>query len=207
MITEDSAEPLEAIVVETTASSPVATIVAWICAALVLFLVVWWIWTRWIDPSAGGVIDRYVSSNVGVVFENPNDEFGVTMPTAWRRSTAADPLGTVVNVTSDPSPEYSFSVTKTPEPVTALDSFASSLNQVAGQLAAGSGAEIVSQTTPIPIQDVAVKEVVYRKGATYWRARIELLKDRLYTVIAKTPHDDDAPFKRLVTSFRILGPR
>lgn len=207
MITEATEEPLEAIVVTTRGNNPVTTIVAWIGVAVVLFLVVGWIWTRWINPSAGGTIDRYVNKNAGIVFESPADEFAITLPSAWSRTTSADPLGTVVTVTSAPGPEYSFTVTKTPEPVTALDSYASSLNQVAGQLASQAGAEIVTQTTPAHLFDVAVKSVVYRKGSTYWRAGIELLKDRLYTVVAKTPNDDKAPFKRLVDSFRILGPR
>ena len=207
MITEAPEEPLEAIVVTTRGNNPVVTIVAWIGVAIVLFLVAGWIWTRWINPSAGGTIDRYVNKNAGIVFESPADEFAITLPSAWTRTASADPLGTVVTVTSAPGPGYTFTVTKTPEPATALDSYASSLNQVAGQLASQAGAEIVSQSQPIPIQDVAVKEVVYRKGSSYWRARIELLKDRLYTVVAKTPSDDDAPFKRLVTSFNILGPR
>ena len=207
MITEDSAEPLEAIVVETGSSNPFVTVVAWISLALVLLVVVWWVWTRWIDPSAGGTIERYTNGSAGVVFENPSDQFRVTLPTAWHRTTDTNALGEIVTVTSEPSAEYSFSATKTPEPVTALESFKSSLNQVAGQLASQAGAEIVSQTEPIPILDVAVKEVVYQRGNAYWHARIELLKDRLYTVIAKTPNEDDAPFKRLVTSFQILGPR
>ena len=207
MITGAPEEPLDAIVVTTRGNNPVTTIVAWIGVAVVLFLVVGWIWTRWINPSAGGTIDRYVNKNAGIVFESPADEFAITLPTEWTRTASADPLGTVVTVTSAPGPGYSFTVTKTPEPVTALESYASSLNQVAGQLASQAGAEIVSQTPPIPIQDVAVKDLVYRKGSTYWHARIELLKDRLYTVVAKTPNNDGAPFKRLVASFRILGPR
>lgn len=207
MISEATEEPLEAIAVEMRGNHPATTIVAWIGVVIVLFLVVGWIWTRWINPSAGGTIDRYVHNNAGVVFENPNDQFGITLPSKWTRTATADPLGTVVTVTSAPGPGYSFTVTKTPEPVTALDSYASSLNQVAGQLASQAGAEIVTQTPPAHLQDVAVKSVVYRKGSTYWRAGIELLKDRLYTVVAKTPNNDDAPFKRLVASFRILGPR
>ena len=101
----------------------------------------------------------------------------------------------------------SFSVTKTPEPESALASYKSSLNQVAGQLASDAGATIVSQTDPIPILDVAVKDVVYQKGGSVWHARIELLKDRLYTIISKSPGPDEDLFNHFVNTFQILGPR
>ena len=207
MITEDTAEPLEAIVVETRPSNPITTVIAWISVGLVVFVMVGWVWTRWIDPSTGGIIDRYANHKGGVEFENPHDQFRVTMPTTWHRTTSTNALGQIVTVTSDPSPEYSFSVTKTPEPTAALESFKSSLNQVAGQLVSQAGAEIVSQTDPVPLVDIGVKGIVYRKGNTYWRASLQLVKDRLYTLIAKTPNSDIAPFKRLATSFTILGPR
>ena len=207
MITEEPAEPLEAIVVESRKPNPIGTTLAWIGLAIVVFLVVSWVWTRWINPSAGGTIARYVNNNGGVVFEDPNDQFRVTMPTQWHRSAQQGPDGTTVTVTSEPSNEYSFTVTKTPEPDTALAAYKSSLNQVAGQLAAGAGASIVKQSDPIPILDVAVKEVEYQKGNSFWYARSELLKDRLYTVVAKTPTNDAKAFHRLVTSFQILGPR
>ena len=207
MITQDGTEPLEAIVVETRSSNPITTLIAWIGVALVVFIVVGWVWTRWIDPSAGGVIDRYAHKQAGVVFENPNDQFSVTMPTSWQRTVSKNGLGRIVTVSSEPDSDYSFSVTKTPEPVTALESYKTSLNQVAGQLASNAGAVVVSQTEPTPFVDVAVKTIVYRKGGTYWRASMQLLKDRLYTLIAKTPNSDEAPFTRLATSFKILGPR
>lgn len=207
MITDEPAEPLEAIVVESRKPNPIGTTIAWIGLAIVVFLVVSWVWTRWIVPSAGGTISRYVNNNGGVVFEDPNDQFRVTMPTQWHRSAQPGPDGTTVTVTSEPSSEYSFTVTKTPEPDTALASYKSSLNQVAGQLAAGAGASIVKQSEPIPILDVAVKEVEYQKGNSFWHARIELLKDRLYTVVAKTPTNDAKAFHRLINSFQILGPR
>jgi hypothetical protein len=208
VITDDPrAEPLEAIVVETGDNNPIATVVAWLVVALVAFLVVWWVWTRWIDPSTGGTISRFVNSNSGVLFEDPNDGFSVTTPTKWERTAETNDLGTVVTVSDTVGSDYSFSVTKTPEPVSALDSYRSSLNQVAGQLASDAGATIVSQTDPVPIIDVAVKDVVYRKGDTFWHARIELLKDRLYTIVTKTPSNDDAVFKRFLKGFQILGPR
>ncbi len=208
MITEDPrAEPLEAIVVETGDNNPITTALAWLGVVLVAVLVIGWVWTRWIDPSTGGTISRYVSGNSGILFEDPNDQFRVTTPTQWQRTAEKNDLGTVVTVSASVGSDYSFSVTKTPEPLSALDSYKSSLNQVAGQLASDAGATIVSQTDPIPILDVAVKEVVYQKGNTFWHARIELLKDRLYTIIAKTPSKNDAVFKRFVNAFQILGPR
>jgi hypothetical protein len=207
VITDEAAEPLEAIVVESRAPNPLTTGLAWAGLAVVVLIMVWWVWTRWIDPSAGGTIARYVNGTSGVVFEDPRDEFRVTTPTQWKRTAETGPLGTTVTVADDVGPDYSFTVTKTPEPETALEDYESSLNQVAGQLATQSNASIVSQMKPTAILDVAVKEVVYQKGGTFWRARIELLKDRLYTIVAKAPNRDDAPFQRLVTSFQILGPR
>ena len=207
MITEDSAEPLEAVVVETGGNSPITTALAWLGLGLVVFLVVWWVWTRWIDPSAGGTIARYVDGKSGVLFEDPNDQFRVTTPTQWQRREQKNDLGSIVTVSDSVGADYSFTVTKTPEPETALESYKSSLNQVAGQLAGQAGATIVRQTEPIPILDVAVKEVVYRKGASFWHARIELLKDRLYTIVAKSPTDDKNLFDHFVNTFQILGPR
>lgn len=205
---DESAEPLEAVVVQADTSNPIVTVLAWVGVAVALFIIVGWVWTRWINPSAGGVIDRYAHNNSGVIFESPADQFSVTLPTAWHRTTTKNDLGTIVTVASEPGADYSFSATKTPEPVTALESYKSSLNQVAGQLvASNAGADIVSQTEPVPFVDVAVKTVVYRKGDTYWRASLQLLKDRLYTIVARTPNSDEAPFSRLVTSFKILGAR
>ena len=40
---------------------------------------------------------------------------------------------------------------------------------LAGQLASDAGAEIVEQTKPIPLGDIVFKRFVYRKGDTYWR--------------------------------------
>ena len=206
MITEDSAEPLEAIVVDTGETNPVATIVAWLAVGLVMFVVVWWVWTRWINPSTGGTISRFLNGG-GVVFESPVDQFRVTTPTQWQRTEEKNNLGPIVTVSDSVGPDYSFTVTKTPEPETALESYKSSLNQVAGQLASDAGATIVSQKDPIAIQDVAVKDVVYQKGGAVWHARIELLKDRLYTITTKSPGADEELFNHFVNTFQVLGPR
>jgi hypothetical protein len=166
------------------------------------------VWTRWIDPPVGGTIDRYVKGTQGVEFADPNiAQFRVTMPTKFQLSSGTNEWGTIVTVSDNPGGGYEFSATKTPQPSTAFDSYDEALNRLAGQLAAASDAEIVSQTKPVPLIDVGFKVVVYRHGDTYWHAQLQLLKDRVYTVITKAPNDDDAPFLRLTKSFQILGPR
>jgi hypothetical protein len=60
---------------------------------------------------------------------------------------------------------------------------------------------------PLAIQSVAVKRLVLRKGDEYQRSQLVLAKDRLYTVQATTPDDDDEPFNRLFDSFEVLGER
>ena len=207
MIEEETAEPLEAVVVETRSPNPLTTLLAWIGLALVVFVVVGWVWTRWINPSAGGTISRYVNKSGGVLFESPPDGFKVTTPTQWHRSTAKNEFGTIVTVSSSPGDGYEFSVTKTPQPEATLESYKSSLNQIAGQLASENHAAIESQIPPFVLFDAAIKDVVYRNGGTYWRVRLVLLKDRLYTISARSPNSDDKPVGRLIGSFQILGAR
>jgi hypothetical protein len=206
--TNDLADPIEAIPVETTTANPVLTAVAWIAVVAAVAFIGFWVWTRWIDPPVGGTIDRYVNDNAGEVFADPNvAQFRVTMPTKYQVSTLPNALGTIVTVSDDPGGGYQFSVTKTPEPITALDSYEEGLNRLTGQLASDAHAEIVFQSKPIPLVDVVFKRFVYRRGDTYWRGQLELLKDRLYTIIVKAPNDDDAPYLHLVKTFEILGPR
>ena len=207
MTTNDLADPIEAIPVETTTANPVTTALAWIAVVVAVALIGSWVWTRWIEPPVGGTIERYVKGTGGVVFENPAAEFRVTMPTQYQQTTGSNPWGQIVTVSDSPGGGYQFSVTKTPQPVAALDSYDQGLNRLAGKLAADAGAAIVSQSKPIPLNDIGYKQLVYKKGNTYWRAQLELLKDRLYTVIAKAPNDDAGPYVRLATSFQILGPR
>ncbi len=207
MIDEETAEPLEAVVVETRSSNPLTTVVAWIGLGLVVFVVGWWVWTRWINPSAGGTISRYVDKTGGVLFESPQDGFKVTTPTKSRRVTAKNEFGTIITVSSSPGDGYEFSATRTPQSEATLESYKSSLNQIAGQLAGQEGAAIDSQVDPVVIGDSAVKQVVFRKGDIYWRVLLVLLKDRLYTVTARSPNNDQAPYQRLTESFQILGPR
>lgn len=205
MIADPPAEPIEAIAVETRSDNPIVTALAWAGVVLVVLVLGWWVWTRWISPPVGGVIQQYVDGG-GVVFESPPDQFRVTMPTRYSRRTAPNPWGTIVTVSDRPGGGYLFSVTKTPQPESSLDNYRITLNQVARGLARGKNAEVVSESKPLPFVDIGLKEIVYRRDGTYWRVRLYLLSDRLYTVIAQAPNDDDAPFKRLVGSFQILGP-
>jgi hypothetical protein len=206
--TNDLADPLEAIPVETTSTNPLTTAVAWIAVVAAVAFIGFWVWTRWIDPPVGGTIDRYVNHNAGPVFADPNvAQFRATFPTRYQVSSLAGPIGTTVRVSDNPGGGYEFSVTKTPQPVTALDSYEQGLNRLTGQLATDAGAELIEQTKPIPLNDVVFKRFVYRKGDTYWRGQLELLKDRLYTIIVKAPNSDDAPYLHLVKTFEILGPR
>jgi hypothetical protein len=203
---DDLAQPIEAIPVETTTANPLTTLVAWVAVVVAVAGISFWVWTRWIDPPVGGTIDRYVNGG-GEVFESPAAEFRVTMPTRFETTTGTNPWGQIVTVSDDPGGGYSFSVSKTPQPASALESFDVALNRLAGQLAADRKAEIVHQIAPIPLGGIGYKDLVIRHGGTYWRVQLELVKDRLYTVIAKAPNDDPAPYKRLTKSFQILGPQ
>jgi hypothetical protein len=205
--TNDLADPIEAIPIETSNANPIVTGLAWIAVVVAVVIIGWWVWTRWIDPPVAGTIDRYVHSDAGSVFADPGvAQFRVMTPTKWTVSSLPNALGTIVRVTDTPG-DYEFSVTKTPQPASALDSFDVALNRLAGQLAADRHAEIVHQIAPTPLGNVGYKDLVIRKGDTYWRVQLVLLKDRLYTVIARAPNSDDAPYKRLVKSFQILGPQ
>ena len=48
---------------------------------------------------------------------------------------------------------------------------------------------------------------MFRKGDQYYRNRLLLANDRLYTVQAKVKGKDAAPFNRSGRRFEILGPR
>lgn len=206
MITGDAdAEPIEAIAVETGRPNPLLSVLAWLAVGAVIVFVGWWVWTRWIDPPAGGVIARYVD-NGGVKFESPADQFVATFPTRWTRSTSQNDVGTAVTVRSRVG-DYEFSVTKTPQPEAALNDYTTALNVTVGKFATDFDAGIVDQKPTVLLVDVVVKSAVLRQGDTYWRIELLLLRDRLYTIIAKTPNADPAPYNRLLRSFLILGPR
>jgi hypothetical protein len=140
------------------------------------------------------------------LYESLRDQFKVELPTTPHRTERDEAGGRTVIVVSTPGPGYQFSVTRESQPATALESYAETLNTAVGSLAQQVGAEIVSQTTPVPYGKVAVKNVVFRKGKEYYRAQLLLTQDRLYTIQAKVKGSDPKPFQRLSKSFSILGP-
>jgi hypothetical protein len=206
--TNDLADPIEAIPVETTSANPIATALAWAAVVAAVGIIGFWVWTRWIDPPVAGTIDRYVHDNAGEIFADPNvAQFRVTTPTKWKATSLPNEFGTIVRVADNPGGGYEFSVTKTPQPSTALDSYEEGLNRLTGQLASDAGATIVEQTKPFPLGELAFKRFVYRRGSTYWRGQLELLQDRLYTIIVKAPNSDPDPYLHMVKTFEVLGPR
>ncbi len=200
---EESDEPIEAIVVDRSSANSLTTLVAWLCLGAVLLTVGWWVWTRWINPSAGSLITQYVNKDIGETFASPEAGFTVAMPTKPDITMDLNEYGKIWRGSSNPGSGYEFTVTQTPQPSSLLDNYRSALNQVGAQLASGNS--IVSQTTPTPIIDVAVKEIVYTDGSSTWHTQLILRADRLYTITAKTPNSDRGPFERLTTSFRVLG--
>ncbi|MBK5288484.1 MAG: hypothetical protein JJE46_08455 [Acidimicrobiia bacterium] len=200
---DETDEPLEAIVVDRPPANPLTTAIAWVVLAAVVLTVGWWVWTRWINPSAGSLISQYVHKDVGETFASPPAGFTVAMPTKPVITTDANEYGQIVTASSNPGSGYEFTVTNTAQPDSQLANYTSALNQFAGQVA--SGKSIESQTKPTPIIDVAVKDVVYTDGSSTWRTRLILRADRLYAITAKTPNSDTGPYERLITSFKMLG--
>jgi hypothetical protein len=207
-VIDPEAEPLEAIVVGDGPVHTAVVVATWLGVALVVVVAIWFAWTQVINPSGGSVVERYVDGE-GHLYESLRDQFRAEFPTKPSRQVLRGPLGEIAVVTSRPGPDYQFTVIHEPQPETALENYGPTLNTAAGSLANQVGGEIVSQTPPLPlaINNVAVKDVVFRKGDDYYRNRLILARDRLYTVQAKVKGDDKAPFTELAKTFQVLGPR
>lgn len=206
-VVDPDAEPLEAIVVEDEPPNPAVVAVTWIGVAIVALVVLWFAWTQIINPAGRSVVDQYASGDTGHLYESLRDQFRAEFPTTPTRRVENGPFGPTADLTSRPGPDYSFTVVRQSQPETALEDYATTLDTAAGSLASQVKGEIISQTKPVVIQDVAVKFVVYRVGDEYYRNQLTLASDRLYTVQAKVKGTDEAPFQRLTKSFEILGPR
>ncbi|MGZ4691455.1 MAG: hypothetical protein ACXVJW_04955 [Acidimicrobiia bacterium] len=198
-------EALDAIPVGPGPGRALGIAAAWIAVGLITGLAVWVFWTNVVDPSGSSAVDSFAAGNGGQLFASARDGFKVEMPTTPRRREVNGPEGTTVIVDSNPGNGYSFSVTREPQPETALENYTATLNTAAGSLAAQVGGEIVSQGTPVPFNKVAVKSLVFRKGNEYYRNMLLLTTNRLYTVQAKVRGSDKAPFHQLWKSFTVLG--
>ncbi len=206
VIEPTDADALDAIPVGPGPGRTIGLVLAWIGVTIVAVCAVWFLWSEVVDSSGGSVVESYAKGDPGQLYESLPDQFKVELPTTPRRTEHAGAGGPTVVVVSNPGAGYQFSVTREPQPSTALENYTAILNTAAGSLADQVGAEIVSQTDPQPYGKIAVKSVVFRKGKEYYRTELILATDRLYAIQAKTPSNDPAPFERLSKSFSILGP-
>jgi hypothetical protein len=204
----DPADPdaLDAIPVGPSPGRTVGIAAAWIAVGLVIGLSLWLFWTNVVDQSGSSTVESYTAGEQGQRYSSVRDGFRVELPTTPRRRELDEPGGRTVIVDSRPGDGYSFSVTRSPQAETGLENYVTTLNTAAGQIAQSAGGEIVSQTDPIPYIDVAVKDVVFRKGNAYYRNRLVLTTDRLFIVQAMVEGKDQAPFDRLWASFARIGP-
>jgi hypothetical protein len=205
----DPADPeaLDAVPVGPNPGRTLGIVAAWIAVGLVIGLSLWLFWTNVIEQNGSSTVESYTAGDSGERYSSVRDGFKVELPTTPRRRELNQAGGTTIVVDSRPGAGYSFSVTRSPEPETGLENYTSTLNTAAGSIADSVGGEIVSQTDPIAYIDVAVKDVVFRKGNEYYRNRLVLATDRLYIVQAMVKGKDPAPFDRLWKTFGRLGPR
>lgn len=207
-VQDPEAEPLEAVLVGDD-PSPAAVIATWLGVGLVTVVVLWFAWTQVINPSGGSTVDQYVDDETGFDYESLRDQFKAEFPTKPSRRAQSGEFGDTVEVTSKPGGRYTFTVVRSPQPETALETYRPTLNAAANALRRSFGGEVVSQTPALPlaIQSVAVKQIALRKGDTYQRAQFVLAKDRMYTLQVTMDGDDVEPFNRLVETFAVLGDR
>ncbi len=205
VIEPTEAEPLDAIPVGPGPGRTVAVAAAWIAVGVIALLGVWLVWTNVVDSSGSSVVESYTSGKTGALYSSDRDGFKVELPTSPRRRAVTGPSGSTVVVDSRPGSGYSFAVIRIPQPEIALESYTPTLDTAAGSIANQVGGEIVSQTTPVPFGKVALKDVVFRKGDEYYRNRMVLTTNGLYTVQAMVKGPDAAPFKHLWSTFQILG--
>jgi len=200
-------EPLDAIPVDERDGGGLVALVSWALLLVVVVTAGWWIWTKVLFPDAGSTITQYAASETGEWYESASDQFRAVFPTTPDRRARSDADGRTVTVVSRPGDGYEFSVTRQPAPAEALESYPSFLNQLAGTLAAGADAEIVSQNPPqrLAAMDAAQKELVYRAGDGYHHVWIVLAADRAYIIDATTPDEQDTAALRFRLGFTKLG--
>jgi hypothetical protein len=204
----DPADPeaLDAIPVGPNPGRTFGVAAAWVAVGLVIGLSLWLFWTNVIDQSGSSTVESYTAGDSGELYSSVRDGFKVELPTTPRRREFNEAGGQTVVVDSRPGNGYTFSVTRSSQPETGLENYVTTLNTAAGRVADSVGGEIVSQTDPIPYIDVALKDVVFRKGNQYYRNRLLLTTDRLFIVQAMVEGKDQAPFDRMWKSFSQIGP-
>ena len=204
IVEPSEAEPLEAIPVETQPPKPWFAVVSWLMFAVVLVAAGLYVFTL-VDPSGDSLVTSYVKGDSGKSYQSIRDQISIELPTTAHRRVESGPLGDTVTVESSPGSGYLFSVTKTPEPEAALESFKPLLDRTARAVAKDFKGKIVSETKAVAYGDLATKDVYFRRGDTYTRVRFVLSIDRLYTLIAQTKSPDDKAFNRFVLTFVPLG--
>jgi hypothetical protein len=188
----------------------VAIVAAWVAVVAVIGVALWIFFTNVVDTtssSGASVVASYTKGETGKKYSSVRDGFRVTLPTTPRRREFDDAAGPTVVVDSRPGSGYLFSVTRSAQNEDTLANFTAALNTAAGSIVSDSGGEIVSQTDPVQYGTVVLKDVVFRKGAQWYRTRLVLSADRLYAVQAQTKSKDPAPFDHLWKTFQILQPR
>jgi hypothetical protein len=201
------AEPLDAIPVDERDNRAAVALVSWILLLVVLVTAGWWVGTKVLFPDGGSVVARYANSDAGKWYESAGDQFRAVFPTEPTREARQDPDGRTVTVVSRPGSGYRFSVTRQPEPSSAIESYETTLNQLAGTLASDAGAEIVSQgkAQRVPGMDAVQKEIVFRNGDERHHVWLILGSDRVYVLDATTPGTDEKAALRFRLGFTKLG--
>jgi hypothetical protein len=208
----DPADPdaLDAVPVEESGPGrTVAIVAAWAAVVAVVGIALWVFFTNVIDTTSNSgtsIVESYTRGESGQTYSSARDGFRVSLPTSPRRHRFDDAAGPTVVVDSRPGSGYLFSVTRTPQNEDTLANYTAALNTAAGSIVADARGEIVSQTDPLQYGTIALKDVVFRTGGEWYRTRLVLTADRLYSVQAQTKSRDPAPFDHLWKTFQILGP-
>lgn len=204
VIDQPDPDAVDAIPVESGPGRMIGIVVAWLAVLGIAGLALWLFWSNVVEASGSSAVESYIEGDAGEIYSSARDGFRVELPSTPSRREVPGPDGPVVVVDSQPGSGYSFSVTRVPQTETALENYTAALDTAAGSLAADVNGEIISQTEPVRFGAVTLKDVVFRTGTRWYRSRLVLAADRLYTVQAMTESRDPAAFERLWDSFEIL---
>jgi hypothetical protein len=199
-------EILEAIPVGTGLGEGAGLLIGWIIAIVAVIALGWFAWTRVINPDNGTAVERFVGGG-GETYTSNDGGFTAAFPSKPTVKSERDSDGTAHVVTSQPSPDWRFTITWRKTDTDALADPTTSLNTAAGQLVSGAGGTIEEQEQVVAFQGLAVKDLAYKRGSTWYRTRIVFSLDRSYVVQAVSRKTDRKPFERLANGFRLLAAR